>query len=83
MTGRSRMRLAMSQGNDGRPTNAKTKIAMTMTQSKNAVPQRGWIRLNFCTFVRRQLRAALERVDRLVLGAVVLEDAPEVREAAR
>jgi len=42
--------LATSQGNEGRPTNAKTKIAMTITQSKNAVPQRGWIKLNFCTF---------------------------------
>ena len=40
----------MSQCQSGRPTRAKTKIAITMTQSKKAVPQRGWIRLNFCTF---------------------------------
>ena len=36
-------------GQRGRPRNAKTKIAITITQSRNAVPQRGWIRLNFCT----------------------------------
>ena len=29
----------------GWPKNAKTKIAITITQSRNAVPQRGWIRL--------------------------------------
>ena len=57
---------------------AKTKMPITMTQSKKAVPQRGWIKLNFCTFSGRQLGAALERVDRLVLGAVVLEDALQV-----
>ena len=68
----------MSQYQSGRPTNAKTKIAITMTQSKKAVPQRGWIKLNFCTLRGRELRARLEGVDRLVLGAVVLEDAAEV-----
>ena len=44
------MRLAISQYQSGLPTSAKTKIAITMTQSKKAVPQRGWIRLNLCTF---------------------------------
>ena len=68
----------MSQYQTGRPTKAKTKMPITMTQSKKAVPQRGWIKLNFCTFSGRQLGAALERVDRLVLGAVVLEDALQV-----
>ena len=78
MTGRSRIRLAISQYQTGRPTNAKTKMPITITQSKKAVPQRGWIKLNFCTSLGRQLGAGLERVDRLVLGAVVLEDAPQV-----
>ena len=31
----------MSQYQSGRPTSAKTKIAITITQSKKAVPQRG------------------------------------------
>ena len=44
------MRLRMSQYQTGLPTNANTKIAITITQSKKAVPQRGWIKLNFCTF---------------------------------
>ena len=39
----------ISQYQAGCPTNAKTKIPITMTQSKNAVPQRGWIKLNVCT----------------------------------
>jgi hypothetical protein len=34
----------------GAPTNAKTKIAITITQSRNAVPQRTWIRLWRWTF---------------------------------
>ena len=37
------MRVAISQYQAGRPKNAKTKIAITITQSRNAVPQRGWI----------------------------------------
>src|SRR5215471_18072811 len=49
MTGRRRMRLRISQWSGGLPTNANTKIAITMTQSKKAVPQRGWIKLNLCT----------------------------------
>ena len=40
----------MSQYQTGRPTSAKTNTPITMTQSKKAVPQRGWIKLNFCTF---------------------------------
>ena len=46
----SRMRSAISQYQCGRPKNAKTKIAITITQSRNAVPQRTWIRLCRCTF---------------------------------
>ena len=49
MTGSSRMRVAISQYQGGRPKNAKTKIAITITQSRKAVPQRGWMRLNRCT----------------------------------
>ena len=45
ITGSSRMRLTISQYQDGRPTKAKTKIAITITQSRNAVPHRGWMRL--------------------------------------
>ena len=45
MTGSSRIRDAISQYHSGRPRNAKTKIAITITQSRNAVPHRGWIRL--------------------------------------
>ena len=37
------MREAISTGQSGRPTSANTKIAMTITQSRNAVPQRTWI----------------------------------------
>ena len=40
----------ISQYHAGWPTNAKTKIPITITQSKKAVPQRGWSKLNFCTF---------------------------------
>ena len=51
-----------------------------MTQSKKAVPQRGWIRAYFCTFSGVELVAGLVGVDRLVLGGVVLEHAPQVGE---
>ena len=53
-------------------------MPITMTQSKKAVPQRGWIKLNFCTRSGVELRARLEGIDRLVLGAVVLEHTPQV-----
>ena len=63
----------MSQYQTGRPTSANTKIPITITHSKKAVPQRGWIKLNFCTFPGVSSESGLERIDRLVLGAVVLE----------
>ena len=44
------MRLAISHGHEGWPTKANTKIAITITQSRNAVPQRGWISEKRCTF---------------------------------
>ena len=44
-----RIRLAISQYHAGWPKNAKTKIAITITQSRNAVPQRGWMRLKRST----------------------------------
>ena len=37
------MRVTISQYQAGRPKNAKTKTPITITQSRNAVPQRGWI----------------------------------------
>ena len=77
------MRLAISQNRLGWPRNAKTKIAITITQSRKAVPQRGWMRLKPFTRLRGQLLARLQRVDRLVLGAVVLEDTAAGRGAAR
>ena len=43
------MRLAISQYHAGWPKNAKTKIAITITHSRNAVPQRGWMRLKRST----------------------------------
>ncbi len=53
---------------------------MTMTQSRNAVPQRTWMRLWRCTSSGVERRAGLVGVDRLVLGRVVLEDAPQLAE---
>ena len=47
-----------------------------MTQSRNAVPQRTWMRLWRCTSSGSSGGAGLVGVDRLVLGRVVLEDAP-------
>ena len=49
ITGSSRIRVAISQYQTGRPKNANTKTAITITQSRNAVPQRGWISENRCT----------------------------------
>jgi hypothetical protein len=43
ITGRSRIRVAISQYHVGRPKKANTNTAITITQSRNAVPQRGWI----------------------------------------
>ncbi len=37
------MRLTISQYQAGRPSSANTKTLITITQSRNAVPQRGWI----------------------------------------
>ena len=43
ISGRSRTRVAISQYQAGRPKNANTNTAITITQSRNAVPQRGWM----------------------------------------
>ena len=50
-----------------------------MTMTRNSVPQRGCAvgYLRTCSVVERVV--VLERVDRHVLGAVVLEDPPDVR----
>ena len=37
------MRVTISQYHAGRPKKAKTKTAITITHSRNAVPQRGWM----------------------------------------
>ena len=49
ISGSMTMRLAISQYHAGWPKNAKTKIAITITHSRNAVPQRGWMRLKRST----------------------------------
>ena len=74
------MRVAISQYQSGRPKNAKTKIAITITQSRNAVPQRGMDQAVALDDLRLQLLPGLVGVDRLVLRGVVLEDAPQIRE---
>ena len=42
--------MPISQYQTGCPKKAKTKIAITITQSRKAVPQRTWIRLCRWTF---------------------------------
>ena len=83
ITGSSRIRVAISQYQAGRPKNAKTKTAITITQSRNAVPQRGWMSEYRCAISGSSSLAGLVGVDRLVLGGVVLEDAAQVGQAAR
>ena len=54
-------------------------IDRMMTTTRNSVPQRGWA-VGYLRISRDDERVAvLEGVDRHVLGAVVLEDAPDVR----
>src|SRR5581483_310334 len=43
ITGSSAMRETISQYQAGRPKSAKTNTPITITHSRNAVPQRGWI----------------------------------------
>ena len=56
----------------------KTRIEMAMTNIRKLVPQRGWSVDFVARVLDGQLSARLERVDRLVLGAVVLEHAPHL-----
>ena len=72
------MRLPIRYGHDGRPTSAKTKMPITITQSKKAVPQRGWIKLNFCTLAGESSAPASSALIALCSARVVLEHAPEV-----
>ena len=51
--------------------------------TRNSVPQRWWAVGYLRTVVDGQRVAGLEGVDRHVLGAVVLEDAPDVGRPAR
>ena len=80
MTGRSRIRLAMSHVPD-RPTHEREDEDRDDHDpeqkrcSATRVDQAELLHVR-----RRELGAALERVDRLVLGAVVLEDTAEVGE---
>ena len=56
-------------------------IASTITISRKLVPQRGCTGENLLDVVGRQLEPGLQRMDRLVLGAVVLEDTPQLLDA--
>ena len=82
MTGISTMRSTMRSQIGGVPSATKTTSEITMTVSRNAVPQRG------CAFGYSRMCAGvsvasvLVRVDRAVLGAVVLEHAADVAHAA-
>src|SRR5205807_2620714 len=49
MTGSSSTRDRIRIGHAGLPTSANTKIAITITHSRNAVPQRTWIFEYVCT----------------------------------
>ena len=70
---------ANSQYQSSVPSGAKTKMATIMTISRKLVPQRGWRREKRCAFSGVSGQPGLVARDRLVLGAVVLEDALEVR----
>ena len=72
----------MSQYQTGRPTKAKTKIADHHDPEQKRSSATGVDQTELLHFLGRQLGAALERVDRLVLGAVVLEDALQVGQQA-
>ena len=69
--------MTISQYHSGRPKSAKTKIATTITYRRKAVPQRGWISAVSLDGLGLELVARLVCVDRLVLGSVILEHAPE------
>ena len=79
MTGMSRIRLAIMTSGACRPTSENAKIDSRMTTTRNSVPQRWWAVGYLRTALDGQRVAGLERVDRHVLGAVVLEDALDVR----
>ena len=77
-TGIPRIRERKSQYQAGVPSGAKTTIATIITMSRKLVPQRGCSRVKRCAFSGVSSQAGLVARDRLVLGAVVLEDALEV-----
>ena len=81
ISGTPTIREATSQYQAGRPSGAKTKIATIITISRKLVPQRGCRREKRCAFSGVERHAGLVAGDRLVLGAVVLEHAPQVGQA--
>src|SRR4051794_39378537 len=80
MSGTPRMRESTSQYHAGRPIGANRKIATIMTMSRKLVPQRGCSREKL-RVRRREREVGLVAGDRLVLRAVVLEDAAQVAQA--
>ena len=60
----------------------KTAIDTSATITRNVVPQRGWSVVFARAFATVERLARLVGADRLVLGAVVLEHAPDVGDAA-
>ena len=64
------------------PTNEYTTIVMTITVSRKLVPQRTCCVSNCCADSGGELDVVLVGGDRLVLGAVVLEDALDVLQLA-
>ena len=78
MSGTPTMRVRTSQYQAGSPIGANTKIATIITISRKLVPQRGCRREKRCAFSGVERQARLVAGDRLVLGAVVLEDAAQV-----
>ena len=79
MIGISNSRLAIMISGGCRPTSENAKIDRMITTTRNSVPQRWWAvgYLRTCLDCQRVVR--LERMDRHVLGAVVLEDPLDVR----
>ena len=81
ISGTPRMREASRMYHSGRPIGAKTKMATIITISRKLVPQRGCSREKRWAFSGVSGEPGLVAGDRLVLGAVELEHAPQVGHA--
>ena len=79
-SGTARIRVGRGCHHSGVPIGAKTKIATIITMSRKLVPQRGWKREKRWAFSGVSGEPRLVAGDRLVLGAVVLEDPAQVRQ---